>query len=395
MELSLTPEEQAFADEIRSFVAENLPQDIAEKVRQNAYLLREDSMRWQQILATRGWHCIGWPEEYGGPGWSVTQRFLFELICGEMDCPVIQPFGPRMAGPVIYTFGTPEQKAKYLPGILNSTDWWCQGYSEPQAGSDLATLATRAEEDGEDYIVNGQKIWTSYAHYANWMFCLVRTSKEDRPQKGISFVLIDMATPGITVEPIIGLDGRHSFNTVFFDNVRVPKANRIGEEGKGWTYAKFLLEHERVDNAAIGVTKKALERVRSLASQPVDTAEPLIEDPLFRARLIEVEAQFSSLEMMALKVLSDVASGTSPGPASSLLKIRGTEIAQRISELGMEAAGQYALAKPRPADSNQPPLGLPEAEMAMANYLWRRAMSIYGGSNEIQRNIIAKRVLEM
>ncbi|MGE4326859.1 MAG: acyl-CoA dehydrogenase family protein [Pseudodonghicola sp.] len=396
MELSLTPDELAFADDVRAFVAANLPEDIAEKVRYNEVLKRDDYMRWQQRLAARGWHTIGWPVEYGGPGWTVTQKFLFELICGEMDCPVIQPFGPRMAGPVIYTFGTPEQKDRFLPGIRNSTDWWCQGYSEPQAGSDLATLATRAEDAGDHYIVNGQKIWTSYAHYANWMFCLVRTSREDRPQKGISFVLIDMATPGITVEPIIGVDGRHSFNTVFFDNVAVPKANRIGEEGKGWTYAKFLLEHERVDNAAIGVTKKALERVKHLAERPVDGPIALIDDPRFRTRLTEIEAQFASLEMMALKVLSDVASGSSPGPASSLLKIRGTEIAQRISELGMEAAGQYALAAPRPQErGNLPPLGPREAEMAMSNYLWRRAMSIYGGSNEIQRNIIAKRILEM
>ncbi|WP_417679801.1 acyl-CoA dehydrogenase family protein [Pseudodonghicola sp.] len=396
MELSLTPDELAFADDVRAFVAANLPEDIAEKVRYNEVLKRDDYMRWQQRLAARGWHTIGWPVEYGGPGWTVTQKFLFELICGEMDCPVIQPFGPRMAGPVIYSFGTPEQKDRFLPGIRNSTDWWCQGYSEPQAGSDLATLATRAEDAGDHYIVNGQKIWTSYAHYANWMFCLVRTSREDRPQKGISFVLIDMATPGITVEPIIGVDGRHSFNTVFFDNVAVPKANRIGEEGKGWTYAKFLLEHERVDNAAIGVTKKALERVKHLAERPVDGPIALIDDPRFRTRLTEIEAQFASLEMMALKVLSDVASGSSPGPASSLLKIRGTEIAQRISELGMEAAGQYALAAPRPQErGNLPPLGPREAEMAMSNYLWRRAMSIYGGSNEIQRNIIAKRILEM
>ncbi|MGD9862375.1 MAG: acyl-CoA dehydrogenase family protein [Pseudodonghicola sp.] len=396
MELALTRDERDFCDEVRGFLAVNLPEDIVDKVRRNAVLSRDDYMRWQQILAGRGWHTIAWPVEYGGPGWSITQRFLFEQICGEMDCPVIQPFGPRMAGPVIYTFGTEAQKARFLPGIRESTDWWCQGYSEPQSGSDLATLATRAEDGGDHYIVTGQKIWTTYAHYANWMFCLVRTSREDRPQKGISFLLIDMSTPGIKVEPIVGIDGRHSFNTVFFDEVKVPKANRIGEEGKGWTYAKFLLEHERVDNAALGVTKKALERVKQLAARPLDGPEPLIEDPLFRARLTAVEAQFTSLEMMALRVLSNVAAGTSPGPASSLLKIRGTEIAQQISELGMEAAGQYALARPRPGEAgNQPPVGTPETEMAMGTYLWKRAMSIYGGSNEIQRNIVAKRILEM
>ncbi len=396
MKLELTTDEQIFADEVRDFVARNLPADIAEKVRRGAILGRDDHMRWQQILASCNWHAFSWPKEHGGPGWSVTQRYLFENICGEMDCPLIQPFGPRMAGPVIFSFGTEDQKARFLPGIRESTDWWCQGYSEPHAGSDLATLSTRAEDDGEHYIINGQKIWTSYAHYANWMFCLVRTSNEDRPQKGITFLLIDMSTPGVRVDPIVGMDGRHSFNSVFFDDVRVPKENRIGEEGKGWTYAKFLLEHERIDNAALGVTKQALERVRQMASVPIDSATPLIEDPIFSSRLIAIEAQFASLEMTALRVLSAVNSGESPGPASSLLKIRGTEIAQQISELALEIAGQYAQVRPSMNGTYDcAPSGPEQTEMAMTNYLWKRAMSIYGGSNEVQKNIISKRILEM
>ena len=328
----------------------------------------------------------------------MVQRYLFEVISAEMNCPIIQPFGPRMAGPVIFTFGTEEQKERFLPGIRDSSIWWCQGYSEPQSGSDLATLSTSAAVAGEDYLVNGQKIWTSYAHYADWMFCLVRTAKEDKPQKGISFLLIDMKSPGITVSPIIGMDGNHSFNTVFFDNVKVPKKNLIGEEGKGWTYAKFLLEHERVDNAAIGVTKQALQHVRDIAAVECVDGTPLIDDPLFHARLTQVEAQLMSLEMTALRVLSDVATGASPGSASSLLKIRGTEVAQQISLLGMEASGQYALAY------QQGRASLPEyqfmagpeyAVTATSNYLWKRCMSIYGGSNEIQRNIIAKRMLSL
>ena len=397
MDIKLSPEDQAFADEVRRFIRDNLPADIADKVRRDIHLSKDDYMRWQQILGARGWHVMTWPEAHGGPGWTITQRYLFEVISAEMDCPLIQPFGPRMAGPVIFTFGNDDQRARFLPGIRDSTVWWCQGYSEPQSGSDLASLATRAEDRGDHYLVNGQKIWTTYAHYADWMFCLVRTSKEDRPQKGISFLLIDMTTPGITVQPIPMLEGTHSFNTVFFEDVKVPKENLIGVEGKGWTYAKFLLEHERVDNAAIGVTKAALRRVKEIAAaEPGAGGRPLIEDPLFHARLTAVEAQLMSLELAALRTLSAVASGGSPGPASSLLKIRGTEIAQRISELGSEAVGWYALPwQPEVLDgsANEEPIGPAHAGPDANAYLWRRCMSIYGGSNEIQRNIIAKQML--
>lgn len=398
MEFRLNNEQQAFADEVRQFIRPNLPEDIARKVRRDQHLPRDDYMRWQQILGKKGWHTFNWPEEYGGPGWNIIQRYLFEVISAEMDCPIIQPFGPRMVGPVIYTFGTEEQKERFLPGIRDSTTWWCQGYSEPQSGSDLASLNTQAEDRGDHYLVSGQKIWTSYAHYADWMFCLVRTRNDGRAQEGISFLLIDMKSPGIEVQPILMMEGTHSFNTVFLENVKVPKENLIGEQDKGWSYAKFLLEHERVDNAAIGVTKAAMRRLKDIASQERSQGRPLLEAPLFRARIVSVEAQLQALEVTALRVLSRVSAGQAPGPAASLLKIRGTEIAQRISELTSEAVGHYALPFQHGylRDENmEEPVGPAYAATAGNNYLWRRSMSIYGGSNEIQRNIIAKHMLEL
>lgn len=398
MEFRLNQEQQAFADEVREFIRTHLPADIARKVRRDQHLSKDDYMRWQQILGKKGWHTFNWPEAYGGPGWNIIQSYLFEVISAEMDCPIIQPFGPRMAGPVIYTFGTEEQKERFLPGIRDSTVWWCQGYSEPQSGSDLASLSTQAEDRGDHYLVNGQKIWTSYAHYADWMFCLVRTRSDGRPQEGISFLLIDMSSPGIEVQPILMMEGTHSFNTVFLDNVKVPKENLIGEQDKGWSYAKFLLEHERVDNAAIGVTKAAMRRLKDIAAKERSGERPLLHDPLFHSRMVSVEAQLQALEVTALRVLSRVASGQAPGPVASLLKIRGTEIAQRISELTSQAVGHYALPF-QPAylkdESAEEPVGPTHAATAANNYLWRRSMSIYGGSNEIQRNIIAKHMLEL
>ena len=396
MELELSEEDRAFREELRGFIRETLSPETAEKVRRGDKVSRADWQPWQQALGRRGWLCHTWPAEHGGPGWSVVRRYVFETTCAEMDCPPIRPFGPKMAGPVIYAFGTEAQKKRHLPGILSSDVNWCQGYSEPQAGSDLASLTTRAEDGGDHYRVNGQKIWTGDAHFADWMFCLVRTSKEDRPQKGITFLLIDMKTPGITVQPIHTMEGSHHFNAVFFDDVKVPKENCVGEEGQGWTVAKFLLEHERVDNAGIGVTKQALLRLKAIAAEERLGDAPLIEDPLFHAKITQVEAQLMSLEMTALRVLSEVASGGSPGPASSLLKIRGTEIAQRISELAMEATGWYALPHQYGAHAgNEAPAGPDHAVMAAGDYIFRRCMSIYGGSNEIQRNIIAKRMLGM
>ncbi|CAN5836934.1 acyl-CoA dehydrogenase family protein [soil metagenome] len=396
MELAYSTEERAFADEVRSFISENLPRDISERVEHDLHMQRDDFMRWQQILASRGWHAYTWPVSQGGPGWNATQRFIFEVVSGEMNCPTIQPFGPRMVGPVIYNFGTEAQQNQHLPGIRDSTLWWCQGYSEPASGSDLASLATRAEDHGDHYLVNGQKIWTSYAHFADWMFCLVRTGREARPQSGISFLLIDMKSPGIVVQPIPMLEGTHSFNSVFLTDVKVPKANRVGEEGRGWHYAKFLLEHERVENSNIGFSTFALRRLHRLASEVKSRGSPLIADPLFHAKVSTVEAQLKALEMSTLRALSSMGSGSSPGAGlASSLKIRGTEIGQRITELLFEAAGAEGQRLDPALMHGEGDLHGNDASVrgAPANYFWRRAMSIYGGSNEIQRNIIAKHVL--
>jgi hypothetical protein len=396
MDLAFTPAERAFADEVRAFIKDNLPPDIARRVAHDLHLQREDFMRWQQILGRRGWHAYTWPVSQGGPGWSATQRYIFETISAELDCPTIQPFGPRMVGPVIFNFGSEAQKARHLPGIRDSTVWWCQGYSEPASGSDLASLATRAEDRGDHYLVNGQKIWTSYAHYADWMFCLVRTRRDAKAQHGISFLLIDMKSPGIVVQPIPMLEGTHSFNAVFLTDVKVPKANLVGEEGQGWTYAKFLLEHERVENSNIGFSTFAMRRLHRIASATLHRGRPLIEDPVFRAKVSATEAQLKALEMTTLRALSSMGSGSSPGAGlASALKIRGTEIGQRITELIFEAAGpesQVLDAAEARGEGDLDGLGA-SLHGAAPNYFWRRAMSIYGGSNEIQRNIIAKREL--
>ncbi|RYF41908.1 MAG: pimeloyl-CoA dehydrogenase large subunit, partial [Comamonadaceae bacterium] len=285
MELQLSPEEQAFEAEVRDFIATHLPDDIRIKVQQDRHLGREDFMRWQQILGRKGWFVGAWPRQHGGQAWSAMQTIIFNRVAGEMHCPELQVFGPAMVGPVLYTFGTPEQQAQHLPAIRDSSIWWCQGYSEPGAGSDLAALQTMAEDAGDHYLVNGQKIWTSFAHHADWMFCLVRTSREGRKQEGISFLLIDMKTPGVEVQPIRMMDGRHYLNAVFFNDVRVPKSNRIGEEGRGWTYAKFLLEHERVENSNLRFITQELQKLRRVAAEPDGSGHRLIDDPLFMARL--------------------------------------------------------------------------------------------------------------
>jgi alkylation response protein AidB-like acyl-CoA dehydrogenase len=396
MELAFTPQEQAFADEVRAFIAENLPQDIARRVEHDLHLQREDFMRWQQILGRRGWYAYTWPVEHGGAGWNATQRYIFETISAEMNCPTLQPFGPRMVGPVIFNFGTEAQQRQHLPGIRASTVWWCQGYSEPASGSDLASLATRADDCGDHYLVNGQKIWTSYAHYADWMFCLVRTSREAKAQNGISFLLIDMKSPGIVVQPILMLEGTHSFNAVFLTDVKVPKANLVGEEGRGWRYAKFLLEHERVENSNIGFSTFAMRRLRRIASEVRHRGRPLIEDPVFRAKISAAEAQLKALEMTTLRALSSMGSGSSPGAGlASALKIRGTELGQHITELIFEAAGPAGQVLDRAQLRGEGPLDGIQTSVRNAppDYFWRRAMSIYGGSNEIQRNIIAKHAL--
>jgi alkylation response protein AidB-like acyl-CoA dehydrogenase len=400
MDLALKPEHQAFADEVRAFARANLSPATREKTFAGKHYDKEDHIDWQKALGKRGWLAYTWPKKHGGPGWDVTQRFLFENVLAEEGAPRIIPFGPKMVGPVIYTFGTDEQKERFLPGIRSSEVSWCQGYSEPGAGSDLASLRTRAvrakDATGDHYIVNGQKTWTSFAHWGDWIFCLVRTNPEGKPQEGISFLLIDMKTPGVTVRPIIMLDGAHHVNDVFFDNVRVPVENRIGKEGEGWTCAKFLLANERLGIAEVPASKRGVRSLTDIARAEPLGERTLADDPAFAAQIADLDLQVQALEMSELRALSTMALGGAPGPEVSTLKIRGSEIQQRIAELTMEAVGEYA-APYQPGmlfhDTNETPIGPDHAPPAAPRYFNMRKTSIYGGSNEIQKNIVSKMVL--
>ena len=387
MDTKFTPEDLAFRDEVRAFLDTNLTDEVRQAAVGGA-VDPEVMIQWQKKLYEQGWVAPNWPKEYGGTGWTVTQNYIFDTECAMAGAPAVVPFGLKMVGPVIYTFGSPEQKEQFLPDILQSNVWWCQGYSEPGAGSDLAALQTKAVRDGDDYIVNGQKIWTTYAQYADWIFCLVRTDFDSKKQEGISFLLIDMKTPGIEVRKINSIDNQHSLNEVFFDNVRVPVANRIGEENKGWTYAKYLLTHERTAIAGVPQSKRAIQKLKELAGKELSGGEPLINDPMFQARLAQIEIDLMALEYTELRVISSVAAGGAPGPESSILKIKGTEIQQAISELSVEACGHYAHML-----NTGEPVGNDYAWAVSAKYLYGRASTIYGGSNEVQKNIIAKMVL--
>ncbi|MDX1557869.1 MAG: acyl-CoA dehydrogenase family protein [Marinobacter sp.] len=398
MDIHFTPEEQAFRSEVRAFLEQNLPADIAEKVRLGRRLSKEDHQRWQKILNKQGWYAVNWPVEYGGTGWSVVQKHIFDEECAAAGAPRLVAFGVNMVAPVIIKFGTQAQKDYYLPRILRSEDWWCQGYSEPGAGSDLASLKTRAERDGNYYVVNGQKTWTTLGQHANRIFCLVRTDSAAKKQEGISFLLIDMDTPGITVRPIITLDGEHEVNEVFFDNVRVPVENLVGEENRGWTCAKYLLTHERTGQAGIGLSKAALAHLKDIASAETVAGRPLIDDPLFRARIAEVEMRLMAVEMSTLRILAATRDGGVPGAESSLLKIQGSEIRQAISGLMRKALGPNALPFLEPeleSDFEGEPLYRDYSASPASQYFNLRKLSIYGGSNEIQKNIIAKQVLEL
>ena len=395
MDLSFTPEETAFRDKIRAWVAENLPQDISAKVRNAVPLGRDDLQRWARILGKQGWHGWGWPKEFGGPGWNAIQKHLFEEETALAGAPRVVPFGPVMVAPVIMAFGTPEQQQRFLPGIQSGEVWWSQGYSEPGAGSDLASLKTKAERvrtsGGDKYIVNGQKTWTTLGQYGDWIFCLVRTSSDGKPQTGISFLLIDMKSPGITVRPIITMDGEHEVNEVWFDNVEVPADQLIGEENKGWTYAKYLLAHERTNIADVNRAKRELERVKRIAR-----AEGLWDDGRFRDQIALLEVDVIALEMMVLRVLSAEKSGKQSLDVAGLLKIRGSEIQQRYSELMMLAAGPAAvpLMKEAMAGGWQPDqTGATFVAPLAGTYFNMRKTTIYGGSNEVQRNIVAQTVL--
>ena len=396
MDLALKPEHKAFADEVRDFARRTLSPATTAKTFSGKHYDRGDHVEWQQALGRQGWLSYTWPRKYGGPGWDVTRRFLFENVLAEEGAPRIIPFGVKMVGPVIYTFGSDEQKERFLPGIRGSKVQWCQGYSEPGAGSDLASLRTRAVREGDHYIVNGQKTWTSFAHWADWIFCLVRTDPDAKPQEGISFLLIDMKTPGVTVRPIIMMDGAHHVNDVFFDNVKVPVANRIGKEGEGWTCAKFLLANERLGIAEVPASKRGVRSLRDIARAEPQDGATLADDPAFAARIADIDLQVQALEMSELRALSTIALGGAPGPEVSTLKIRGSEIQQRIAELAMEAVGEYAQPY-QPGmlfqDTNETPIGPDHAPPAAPRYFNMRKTSIYGGSNEIQKNIVSKMVL--
>jgi alkylation response protein AidB-like acyl-CoA dehydrogenase len=396
MDLNFTQEETAFREEVREFVAHALPADIRHKVLNGLILESTDYTRWQKILHAKGWGGAAWKKEFGGTGWNPVQQYIFEEECAAAGAPRTIPFGLKMVAPVIMQFGSPAQQERFLPKILAADEWWCQGYSEPGSGSDLASLKTRAVREGNEYIVNGQKTWTTQGQYADWMFCLVRTDSEVKPQQGISFLLIDMKTPGITVRPIITMDGAHEVNEVWLENVRVPVENLVGEENKGWTYAKFLLGHERTNIAGIGIAKRELARLKRIATLETKHGKPLIKDPMFAARIAQIEIDLTALEITNLRVLSAEAERRAPGPEASILKIKGTEIQQAITELLVQAAGPAALALRREAmaagyqgDAVGPFYATPLA----AQYLNMRKLSIYGGSNEIQKNIISQMIL--
>jgi alkylation response protein AidB-like acyl-CoA dehydrogenase len=399
MNLSLSSEEQAFRAEVRAFIEANLPADTRDKVRSGRHLTREDFLRWHRILAAQGWSAYSWTVEHGGPGWSLAQQNLFEEELADAWAPPLMPFGLRMVGPVIMEFGNAAQKARFLPRIRDGQDWWCQGYSEPGSGSDLASLRCRAERSGDHYVVNGQKTWTTLAQHADWIFCLVRTSSERRPQQGISFLLIDMRTPGVTVRPIVSLDGEIEVNEVWFEDVRVPVENLVGEENLGWTYAKYLLGHERNGNAGIGTCKRWLKQLKQLASQQRSGGVPLLEDPRFRDRIAQVEIELMALEVTNLRVIAMAMTNHAPGPESSILKVQGTEIQQALTELMMHLLGPQALPWQLEATAVGPeqydgPVSGPEWALPIsARYFNHRKASIYAGSNEIQRNIIAKMML--
>ncbi len=389
MNLDLTPDERAFRDEVRRFIAENLPRAIAEKVENQRPLAKDDHVLWQRALHRRGWSAMHWPREWGGPGWTPVQRYIFQRECALAYCPRLIPFGLNMVGPVLIEFGVEEQKRRYLPKILASEEWWCQGYSEPESGSDLASLRTRAELRDGHYVVNGVKTWTTLAQHADRMFCLARTAAGGKKQDGISFLLIDMHAPGVSLRPIVTFDGRHEINEIRLDDVRVPVADRVGGDGQGWTIAKFLLGYERVGIAQVGQSQAQLARLKRIVK-----AQGL-DDPVLLDRIAQTEIELRALEMTELRIVTAEQQGRSPGPEASLLKIKGTELAQAITELLVEAIGYDALPDRWKLDEgdNAPPIGPDYADSIAPYYFNWRKTSIFGGSNEIQRNIIAKAVL--
>lgn len=394
MDLSYSPEEQAFQAEVRGFLATHLPEHISSAVRAGGELSKEIMEEWHALLNAKGWLATTWPTAFGGPGWSPVERHIFEEECCRAYAPRIVPFGVSMLGPVLQKFGSKAQQDHYLPRILDGTDWWCQGYSEPGAGSDLASLKTRAVRDGDHYVINGQKTWTTLGQHADWIFCLCRTDPEAKPQAGISFILVDLNAPGIEMRPIKLIEGGHEVNEVFFTDVRVPVGNLVGEANKGWTIAKYLLTHERTGIAGVGFSIQALEEVKALARKLRRGGRPLIEDPLFAARLARVEVDLEAMKITNLRMLFQAQKQGAPGPETSILKIKGTLINQELRDLARRALGPLAAPMGVATESNLL-FGPPDTGNNAARYFNNRKTSIFGGSNEIQRNILTKTMLEL
>jgi len=396
MNLEFTAEEIAFREEVRAFIAEKYPKHLGDTgLRED--LAREDFVAWHKVLGEKGWSTPAWPTEYGGTGWTPTQRYIWSEENARINALMPLPFGVSMVGPVIYTFGNEAQKAEHLPGIRSGNVWWCQGYSEPGAGSDLASLKTTAVRDGDHYVINGQKTWTTLAQYADWGFFLCRTDPDAaKPQEGISFILVDMKSPGVEVRPIKLIDGGYEVNETWLTDVRVPVENLVGQENMGWTYAKFLLAHERSGIAGVARSKRGVEKLREIASSELLDGEPLMSDFDFARKVSQLEIDLAALEITELRTLAGEQAGKGPGPESSILKIKGTEIQQRLTELTLEAVGSYGTplyGSIADAGSNEYPVGPEYAQHAASTYFNMRKTSIYGGSNEIQRNIITKMIL--
>jgi len=402
MRLAFNDEELAFQKEVRDWLAANMPPEVAEESRRSrtSHVSKERLLQWQKKLASRGWLCPNWPKEYGGPGWNSTQKFIFEMEMARADSPYLSSFSIKMVAPVLMKYGSAAQKQRFLPKIAAAEELWCQGYSEPGSGSDLASLRTKAVREGDHYIVNGQKIWTTNAHYADWIFCLVRTSNEGKRQEGISFLLIDMKSPGIRIDPIYLVDGtrtpmRHEVNQVFFTDVKVPVANLVGEENKGWTYAKYLLEFERGGQAFGPRLRKAFRHLQTLSKSQLDAGEPLSASVKWREKMAALEIEIDAVEMNEMMFYSGLKTGDAPGNMGSVVKMRGTEVGQKVTELAVEAVGWYGapFTELRNYDSNIVPVGGEYVDDVAPRYFNNRKSTIYGGSSEVQRNVLAKAML--
>lgn len=395
MTQELRAKAERLRQEVRDFYATVMPTDLRDKAHRHQVLSKKDYVGWMRLLDKQGWSVAHWPEELGGKGWSPLERFAFEDELARLGCPWVIPFGVKYVGPVIYAFGSDAQKQRFLPGIKTTEEFWAQGYSEPGAGSDLAGLRTMALKDGDHYVVNGQKVWTTYAQWADWLFCLVRTDRDDKPQTGISFLLIDMKSPGVTVKPIRTMDGFEHVNEVWLEDVKVPAENLIGEEGKGWTYAKFLLKNERTAGAIVGWAWHVLDRLKKHARETRVNGVALIDQPLMRNRIGEYELRFMALELAAYQAVTAMVDGTENGSEASLIKLRGTELYQEVMETLVEALGAAGVAVDIATlhSAGLPPLGPADTGGILKDHFYNRAATIFGGSSEIQRNIVAKVVL--